>query len=555
MWRRLKSFRLFVGEEVWKYFLIVTTLGPVWFLVESSFVFVLQGFLFSIGLLTKSQIFLPHWYPTSLSASVLILIGFGTARALTQILKLYYSNLIQVAFTCEQRKGLLSYGLNHAEIISSKEIITIFMDITGQAGGVILYLSGLANVGISTLLLLFMGFSLAPIEMGIGITLLALFMWPLKLVTKRINHYGQGLLSEWENLNETLLRGLRNNFFLKIYKQVNAEVERGTEAMKRYQNHFINYTLIAGFVGSFPILIGIFILSLITYSSVKFIHTDPIKLISCFYIFIRVAQAASETNTTLAALRLSFPGLKVLYRWRMRHIEDLSHLKRTQKEAVVVSSQDITLQAQDLSFQYVENYPLFENLHFSLGKGEVLVIKGESGSGKSTLLSIILGLNLPTRGRILVNGISTLDKQIDLHKVLAYVGPEAYLIQGTVRENLLYGLNMQDRNKISDDSIWKTLELMEMKKIILELPLKLDEPLKDITQISTGQKQRLSLTRALLRNPSLLILDEATANLDSITENTIIDNLKNVLKNCTSIIVTHKDSFDEVATKQIRLDA
>jgi ABC-type bacteriocin/lantibiotic exporter with double-glycine peptidase domain len=94
-----------------------------------------------------------------------------------------------------------------------------------------------------------------------------------------------------------------------------------------------------------------------------------------------------------------------------------------------------------------------------------------------------------------------------------------------------------------------------MKKLILELPLKLDEPLKDITQLSTGQKQRLSLTRALLRNPSLLILDEATANLDSITENTIIDNLKNVLKNCTSIIVTHKDSFDEVATKQIRLDA
>ncbi len=551
MFSKIKKFREFIGKKVWGYLWITAFLGPLWFAAESSLVYILQGFLFSVGLLKIEQTFLPSWYPTSLSATVVLLILIGFVRACVHMMRIHFSNLTQVSFTCHQRKNLLSYGLNNAEKISSKEILSLFTEIITQSGGVILNLALLVNLCVSSVLLLGTGFVLAPIEMIIGILLLLLFLYPLKYMSNKINVSGFGLVKEWENIGEFLLLGLKNNFFLRIYNQVDPEINKASGSLKNYQNHFMHYSRISGFVNAFPLFIGVIVLSCITYVSVAYIKTESMKLISFFYIFIRLAQASSEASSTFSSFRLNLPGLLKLYQWHeKRVIDEGERLKQNEKEFKKIQGSEISVELENLGFHYPNSPMLFQDLNIKIKKRDALIIKGESGTGKSTLLSIILGLNTPTNGKVLINNIDTSTAKIELHSIMGYVGPEAYLIQGTIRENLLYGF---EGVAPSDEEIYEALKIVDLKDFVLKLPNKIQEPIHDVAQLSTGQKQRLSFARAILRRPSLFILDEATANLDSATEKRIIENLKFIFENSCTIIVTHKDSFDDVATKQINL--
>jgi ABC-type multidrug transport system fused ATPase/permease subunit len=238
-----------------------------------------------------------------------------------------------------------------------------------------------------------------------------------------------------------------------------------------------------------------------------------------------------------------------LYQWNERYRSLLQPDARPKK---VIDAETVLIEVRDLSFAYEGRPALFEKLNFQLEKSQVLVIKGESGAGKSTLLSLILGLNSPVRGEVKINHLSSNDFSFDLHKILAYVGPEPYLIQGTVRENLLYGLPA-GRQDIGDEVLWQALMLVELKELIFGLRLKLDEPINDIPQLSYGQRQRLAFARAVVRKPSVLVLDEATANLDHFTEKRMIANLRELFQSCTCIIVTHKNTFDEIATQNVLL--
>lgn len=546
MINKIKKFKVFIGSETWKYFWLSAFVGILWFSVESSFIFIMQGFLYSVGLIAKNQTILPSWYPVGLTSAVLMLVLFGVSRAAVFMLKLHFANLTQLSFTSKQRINLLTYGLKNAHLISSKEMVTIFTEVTSQSGIVIYNLSMLINTALTAALLFFTGLKLAPLEMFTGFTLLLLFLFPLKFVMMKINSYGTGLLTEWDKLNAGLLNGLKNNFFLSIYNQVDKEIEKGKDSLEIYKRHYLSFSLVSGFTSAFPLLIGVGILSVITYLSVRHFQTDSIKLVSFFYIFIRLAQAASESNATLSGLKLNMPGLKSLYSWYLKSNQD--NINKLVK--IKITDRNINLYINNVSFGYDEKKLLLKNLNFSIGPSEILLIKGQSGVGKSTLLTLLLGLQKPNEGEIKINSYSSNDGFFDLHEVMAYVGPEPFLINGSIRENLLYGCNEE---KIQDDDLWRALQLVDLDILVSSLPLKLDEIINDIPQISTGQKQRLSFARAILRRPAFLILDEATANLDPETEKKIIYNLKPLFRCCTSVIVTHKDSFDEIATQRMLL--
>src|ERR1700733_281657 len=98
MLARIRSFRAFVGKDAWKYLVWSIVMGFLWFLIESSFLLVLQGFLFSIGFLTKQQAIMPSWYPPSFAASIVIMLSFGFLRSLLQMLKQHLATLTQQAY-------------------------------------------------------------------------------------------------------------------------------------------------------------------------------------------------------------------------------------------------------------------------------------------------------------------------------------------------------------------------------------------------------------------------------------------------------------------------
>ena len=547
---RIDDFKKFVGPKVWRYFLWSIFLGIGWFAVESSFILVLQGFLQSINLLTNEKNFLPDWYPTSLVSSVIILIVFGCFRAVIFTLKNYVATYAQVAFTCEQRKRLLRYGLENASLVSSREIISLFSEITHQSGIVIYYIAQILNISLSIFLFFIIGFKLAPGEMSVGIVLLGIALYPLRLTSTKIKSYGVGIIDEWDSLNHILLLGLKNNFLLKIYNTVKEETASGLSKLDRYEKHYTNYSLVTGFSGALPMFIGVIILSVITYFSVSTFHTGPIKLVAFFYIFIRLCQSSSDFVNSSSSLKFHYQGFRLLKEWNYSF--DAIDLNKGNDLKLTLRKELSTIVISKLSYHYPgTDKKLFSNINLTVKPGDVLIVKGESGAGKSTLLALILGLLKPTEGSVKVNTFNTKLYDLDLSLILGYVGPEAYLIQGSLRQNLLYG--HQSPLDVTDEDLRQVLERVELLDLLNELPNGFDEVLKEVSQISTGQKQRISFGRALLRSPSLLILDEATANLDLETEKRIIEKLKLIKNDCTMIIVTHKDTFDSLGSLQIKL--
>lgn len=545
---RVKKFKSFVGNKVWLYFLVSIFIGIIWFFVESSFIFVLQAFLHSIGLLSRSQVYLPVWMPSNLLFSMSLLVIFGIARAGVHLLKTHFANLTQITFIYEQRLALLSFGLTNASTVSSKNIMSAFSEIMNQSGIVLYYLAMLINTTISVILFFLFGLSLAPYEMIIGVLLLVLFLIPFKKINRKIDSLGKNLVVESEEINDILLKGFKNYFFLLIYNQIEKEIKRGERSLKRFKESYIKYSIASGVSSSFPLLLGVLILSVITYVSVTHIKTDSIKLVSFFYVFIRLAQSASEINGTISSVNLNMAGLKTLYSWKTRYEKESS---KEPKEKLKIKKSNVEISFEDVTFYFDKKNTLIDNLSFKIKSGDVLVIKGESGVGKSSLLNLILSLNLPKAGKIKINNYDTTNDNIDYEEILGYVGPEPYLISGTLKDNLLYGFNQKE--KIDDEDLLYALEQVELKNFVLNLNNGLDEKVSEIAVFSTGQKQRISIARALIRKPSLLILDEATANLDVQTESKLIQNIFKSLENTTTIIVTHKDSFDLVATKLVRL--
>jgi ABC-type multidrug transport system fused ATPase/permease subunit len=444
----------------------------------------------------------------------------------------------------DKEKKLLRIGLTFSGKLSTKELSAAFSELTTQAGLVVLQSSQLLIAIVSASLFLIYGSTLAPKEMVIGFVLLILIGLPFKKISRKIRTSGKELVSNFTSVNESLLLGLKNSYFIKLYNLSQIEIDKGLNFLKNYQNSYLSYGLASSTLASFPVLSGVFIIATLTLIGAEYFHTPGIKLMTFFYVFVRFAQAMSDSLKITSQIRLNFESFKRLYQWSIKEDDGI----KSNYNDFKLNYQDFkNIEAKNLTFSYPEGEKVIDNLQFKLVPSDIYLIKGESGSGKSTLLNLILGLYSPTSGKIFYDDIEGVPKNFS--ELIGYVGPEPYMIPGTIKENMFYGLNEHK----SDEEIWSALKLAHLDDTISKLPLKLEEPLSDKTELSTGQKQRLSIARALLRNPKILVLDEATSNLDPITEDNIVQNIKELSNDKVTIVVSHRDSFDKVATKTLEL--
>lgn len=544
------KFKNFLGKDVWRMFLVSALVGIFLFLVEFSFVFVFQGFLHVIGLVPQAQLSLPSWYPQSFEMAIGCLLIFGVVRGAANMSKAYLASMTGQAFIRLQRTRIVEHGLTNAESVATHQMISLFTERVIQAGAVLQSLSQIILVGTATVLFILMGLKMAPFELLIGISVLAVFLVPLKLFSKRIHRAGEGVRIEWDELNKLLIQGLRHHFILKVYGLIESEVSKAKKHLEVYEKHYRSFFIVNSIKSYFPNVIGIFVICIITFISIKYLRTPGVVLVSFFYLFIRIAQGMGEINTGLSEFRLYLDSFKQVYRWN----EELGKSTAVKQSHFLAESASeiselthLQVEVSNLGFSYTGGETLFSGLSFSIDKGDVLLIKGESGVGKSTLLMLILGLLKPSQGEVRVNGKSVSSVQKGLFKKVAYVGPEPYMIHGTIRENLLFGHDSPET--VTDQEMILALQEAHLSDERFELNYFINEQ----TPMSTGQKQRLSIARGLLRKPSLFILDEATANLDAQTEANIIHSLKGKMKNMTTVIISHKASFDSVSTQTIQL--
>lgn len=192
---------------------------------------------------------------------------------------------------------------------------------------------------------------------------------------------------------------------------------------------------------------------------------------------------------------------------------------------------------KDVNFRYGVRELVLKNININIKSGEKIALVGESGSGKTTIAKLLMGFYEIEKGEIILNDYNLKDINKEaLRDKISYISQDSFFFSGTIKENLQFA-----NKSLTDEEMICACKKTKIHDYINSLPLKYETPLEERgSNLSGGQRQRLSIARALLKNPDILIMDEATSNLDSITEKAIQKTMEECSGSITSIIIAHR---------------
>ncbi|MDB5143844.1 MAG: transporter ATP-binding protein [Mucilaginibacter sp.] len=328
-----------------------------------------------------------------------------------------------------------------------------------------------------------------------------------------------------DNYKTSIKAGIANNIFLPIYSLLAGAAQLIVLAYGIYliYNHEHAITVMSD--KSYQVFsIGL----LIAYLSYASSFYNPLRQLATLWTTFQTAMAGWDRVSNILALETN-----------------LVTVKDTKAEA-----SDALLEFRNVHFAYPGGNEILHNINFKLERGKTYALVGPTGGGKTTTASLIARLYDPTEGTVFLNGkdIRSYEPEERTQKV-GFILQEPFLFTGTVKENILYG------NEIYKDFSNEELE-QAIKQANLESLLAIFENgletkvLSSGDSISLGQKQLIAFMRAVLRNPEILILDEATANIDTITEQLLSDILKKLPETTTRVIIAHRlntiENADEI---------
>jgi ATP-binding cassette subfamily B protein len=256
---------------------------------------------------------------------------------------------------------------------------------------------------------------------------------------------------------------------------------------------------------------------LITFNSLLVYFLDPVKNLINLQPQMQTATVAAERLGEILDLEAE---------------KDERELKKMEPARFFG---DITF--RNVTFAYGTRKPVLENINLKIKRGEKIAFVGESGSGKTTLAKLLLFLYQPQEGDILIDDNHTKDIKIELlRSKIAYIPQETFLFSGSIMDNLMLGAEGE-----SVDDVVEAAKIAQAHEFINEMPLRYETRLEENgTNLSGGQRQRLSIARAMLKKPDILILDEATSNLDAITERALDETIHQYCQGITTIFIAHR---------------
>lgn len=341
-----------------------------------------------------------------------------------------------------------------------------------------------------------------------------------------------------ESLNnfKVIIAFNRRDYFRKRFDEANQNNYRTAIGAGLANNILMPvYGLLSGMAQLIVLLFGIYLISqgqftiglLVSYLSYATNFYNPLRQLAALWASFQVAMASWDRVSKILSME-----------------NDLPQLKNT------VETSGSLLEFRNVHFSYAEGQEILHHINFSLEKGKTYALIGPTGGGKTTTASLIARLYDATEGTVLLSGkdIRSYTDEERSNKI-GFILQEPFLFSGTVKDNILYGnAKYKDYSNAQLEEVIKAADLEALLAIFdegLETPVT-----SGSDNISLGQKQLIAFMRAVLRNPELLILDEATANIDTITEQLLGMILKKLSKDTTLVIIAHRlntiENADEI---------
>jgi len=308
----------------------------------------------------------------------------------------------------------------------------------------------------------------------------------------------------------------------------------------------------------FSIITAMVVLVIITLK----INTDKNYIILILGLFafaaMRLIPSISRIYGSIQTIKFGLPSVNTLF-------EELRDSKKNTNNNITLAKSKThkdkkmnfnnEIKINNMSFSYIDNEienEVLNKINLSISKGEFIGISGKSGSGKSTLVDIILGLQKPTVGRVLVDDVDIQNNLLGWHSNISYVPQNVFLIDDKLTKNIAFGEKAQQINaKVLKESLSKS----ELNNFVNTLPKKLETIVGERgSKISGGQRQRVGLARAFYHDPDLLVLDEATNSLDKETEEKIIQTILNIKGKRTVILISHEEDILKICDSIYKIE-
>ncbi|WP_191566295.1 ABC transporter ATP-binding protein [Metabacillus idriensis] len=437
----------------------------------------------------------------------------------TQLFRHFHSLPISY-FDKRQHGELMSRVTNDIENVSStlnSSVIQIFSSILTLAGtvGVMLWLSPMLTI--------------------ITLTIIPIMFFGMRWITNRTGKLFKAQQQNLGNLNGFIEETISGQRIVKTFSQEQKVISEFLEKSERLKGAGFWAQTISGFIPklmnvlnnlSFAVIAGvggIFALNGMVSIGVIVIFTEYSRQ------FTRpLNELANQFNTILSAVAGAERVFEILDEdEEMKDEHSASNLHEVKGKVIF----------KDVSFSYEEEQQTVQNLSFTASPGETVAIVGPTGAGKTTMINLLSRFYDPDKGVILIDGMeSTRIRRNSLRGHMAFVLQDPFLFRGTIMENIRYG-----RLDATDEEVIHAAKEANAHSFIMKTKNRYDTVLtQDGSGISQGQKQLISIARAILASPVILVLDEATSSIDTITEMKIQEALQRLMKGRTSFVIAHR---------------